>query len=364
MSDSSSTAARPAAWNYRRGLAELGDGAFAYLQPDGGWGWSNAGLITDGDQSLLVDTLFDLTLTRAMLDAMRRASKAAASIDTLVNTHANGDHCWGNQLVSGAEVIATRRAGDEMAVTPPKQVAMLMKVAGIADTLGPLSAPLARALDLVAQLGVLSAPLSQMANVARAGSFVKQIFGDFSFDGIDAPAPSRTFDGALTLSVGDKPVELIEVGPAHTTGDAMVYSPRDRVLFAGDILFIDAHPIIWEGPVSNWIAACERILAMPDLQAIVPGHGPITDKAGVQRLVDYLRWLFDEASARYAARVPALEAATEIARAGDFSHWIDGERLAVNVATIYRELGDPAPKPDVVASFAQMAAMQTAAMRR
>jgi hypothetical protein len=47
-------------WPYSKGLHDLGRGCFAYLQPDGSWGWSNAGLVTDGDQTLLVDTLFDL----------------------------------------------------------------------------------------------------------------------------------------------------------------------------------------------------------------------------------------------------------------------------------------------------------------
>ncbi|MGY8958581.1 MAG: MBL fold metallo-hydrolase, partial [Alphaproteobacteria bacterium] len=44
----------------------MGNNAYAYLQPDGGWGWSNAGLIVDGDEVVLVDTLFDLKLTAEM----------------------------------------------------------------------------------------------------------------------------------------------------------------------------------------------------------------------------------------------------------------------------------------------------------
>ena len=78
-------------WQYTKGLHDVGNGCFAYLLPDGGWGWSNAGLIADGDESLLVDTLFDLPLTAEMLDSMREAVPAAKEIGTLVNTHANGD---------------------------------------------------------------------------------------------------------------------------------------------------------------------------------------------------------------------------------------------------------------------------------
>ena len=102
-------------WNYSKGLHGLGNGCYAYLQPDGSWGWSNAGLVVDGEQSLLVDTLFDLKLTREMLDTMRRAEpRAAAKIGTLVNTHSNGDHCFGNELVTGAEIIASKACAEEM----------------------------------------------------------------------------------------------------------------------------------------------------------------------------------------------------------------------------------------------------------
>ncbi len=79
------------AWTYIKGLHELGNGSFAWLQPEGGWGWSNAGLVCDSGESLLVDTLFDLKLTQEMLAAMRRAAPAAARVGTLVNTHARFD---------------------------------------------------------------------------------------------------------------------------------------------------------------------------------------------------------------------------------------------------------------------------------
>ena len=103
-------------WSYTKGLHDLGNSVYAYLQPDGSWGWSNAGIVTDGNASLLVDTLFDLKLTQEMLDSMRRSIPAAASIDMVVNTHADGDHCYGNQLVAGSQIISSARTAEEMKI--------------------------------------------------------------------------------------------------------------------------------------------------------------------------------------------------------------------------------------------------------
>ena len=106
-------------WQYTKGLHDLGNNCWAYLQPDGSWGWSNAGIIADGEASLLVDTLFDLKLTQEMLDDMRASIPASEKIGILVNTHADGDHTFGNQLVSDARIIATEgTAKDFDRITP------------------------------------------------------------------------------------------------------------------------------------------------------------------------------------------------------------------------------------------------------
>jgi cyclase len=305
---------------YAGGLQEVGEGFYAYLQPDGGWGWSNAGLVVDGDSTLLVDTLFDLRLTEQMLRAMRRAVPAAARIDTLVNTHANGDHCYGNQLVGGARIVASERTAAEMTELPPAAMAALVE---------------------------------QAPNMGELGAFFLDCFGAFDFRGIELVLPQETFSGELTLRVGDRELRLIEVGPAHTRGDTLAYAPAEHVLFSGDILFSGSHPITWAGPVSNWIAACERILAM-DVEVIVPGHGPPATPDAVRELKAYFEYLYDQARARYADGMTALQAARSIAldRWGD---WGESERLVVNVANIYGELGGDREPMNPLAAFEQMA---------
>ncbi len=334
-------------WTYRKGLHDVGDGVFAYLQPDGGWGWSNAGLIADGEASLLVDTLFDLKLTAEMLAEMRRATRAAEAIGTVVNTHANGDHCWGNQLVADAEIVATRRAAEEMRELMPGEMAKLMKAASAAARLGVAGRALGRV------FGALG--LEKVSNLIAAGPFVDRIFGAYEFSGIELVPPGRTFEGELSLAVGGKTVELIEVGPAHTRGDAMVWVPADRVLFAGDILFIGGHPLLWQGPAANWVRALERILRL-DPEVIVPGHGPITDRHGVERLKAYFVELEAEVKQRFEAGLDPVEAARDLRLEG-FDDWGDAERLAVNVDSLYRELRGEAEKTDVIELFARMAAL-------
>jgi glyoxylase-like metal-dependent hydrolase (beta-lactamase superfamily II) len=309
-------------WTYEKGLHDLGGGAYAWLAPDGSWGWSNAGLIVDGDQSLLVDTLFDLRLTQEMLDVMRDAEPRAASrIGTLVNTHANGDHCHGNQLVEGAEIIASAAAAEEMAELPPEAMAALMKA--MADNETPL------------------------------GQFFRKCFGPFEFEGIRHTPPTRTFEGEMSVSVGDKTVELIQVGPAHTRGDVLVHVPGDRTVFTGDILFIDGTPIMWAGPVQRWIEACRRIAEM-EVETVVPGHGPITDKRGVAAVQRYLEYVRDESRKRFDAGLDAFEAARDIAL-GDYASWGDAERIVVNVDRLYREFSGDDSAPDIPTLFGQMA---------
>jgi len=311
-------------FRYEKGLHALGDGLYAWLAPDGSWGWSNAELVVDGGASLLVDTLFDLPLTREMLAAMRRAEpRSAASIDVLVNTHANGDHCYGNELVAGAEIVASRATAAEMRETPPEVLAALVKGVGGQQT--------------------------------RLGRFVRDAFGPFQFEGIRLAPPTRTFEKQLELEVGGKRVELLEVGPAHTKGDVIVHVPADRTVFSGDILFVEGTPIAWEGPLSSWIAACERILAL-EAQVIVPGHGPITDRRGVLAVKAYLEFVAREARLRFDAGLDAWSAAQDIAL-GEFADWRDAERLAVNVDTVYRELGDRSPR-NVVELLRRMAELR------
>ncbi len=292
-------------WNYTQGVHDLGGGNYTYLQPDrgSGWGWSNSGLVVDGEESLLIDTLRDEKLTKAMLDAYRGATGLSArDIGRVVNTHKDGDHWFGNRLMAHAQIIASQATAEAMKFAGPR-----IFLEALRDRPG----------------GIL-------------GDYILKLFGPpFDFEGIDPVLPNHLFSGRLELKVGDKLVQLIEVGPAHTEGDVIVHVPSSRTVYTGDILFLTNTPVIWAGPAENWIKACDLIMSM-DVEIVVPGHGPITDKSGVRRVRDYLTYVRDESRKRFDAGLSVEEAIRDIPL-GEYGDWGAPERIVINVDYFYRE---------------------------
>jgi cyclase len=285
-------------------LQQVGPGSYAYIVGVGSWHQSNSGLVTSNGESLVVDTLITPGMTRRMLAEMAEAEVAAGHVDVLVNTHGDGDHFWGNQLLASSRIIATTRAALDMrgAATPAQ----------------------------------IEALLAAEATSGNRDAFLRSFFAGLDFTDLVPTFPTETFDGSLTVTVGDKAVELIEVGPAHTHGDLIVYVPSDRVLFTGDILFSSGHPAVWSGPYQNWIDVCTRIMRM-DVDAIVPGHGPVTGRERVAAFRSYLEDVREQ-SARLHERGLGVDEAARTIDLTRYTDWIDGERILINIDAVYREL--------------------------
>ena len=305
---------------YSPGLHDLGSGCSAWLQPDGGWGWSNAGLVVGSGQSLLIDTLFDLSSAHTMLDGLAGIT-GDHPISTVVNTHSDGDHYFGNQLVAGpgVEIIASQAAADLMTQNSVDELAAMKNHTGV------------------------------------IGDFVRKIFAPFDFDGIISTGPTLTFTGEHQIDVGGREVRLVQVGPAHTPGDTLVHVPDAKILYAGDILFVGGTPIVWAGPPQRWIDACDLILDL-DVATIVPGHGPVTDKSGVHKVRDYLTYVVDEATKRFEDGLD-VDAAIESMTQGKYAGLPEHGRIVQNVLCVYRTL-DPQVTMSADEVFERMAAIE------
>lgn len=318
--------------DYPEGLYDLGRDVYAWLVPNGSWGEANAGLIVGRGASLVVDTLWDPRHTRGMLDAMETLAGDAA-ISQLVNTHADGDHFWGNQLLPGADSITSARAREEMEHHTP------------------------RTMLAFARLGrILSMLPGRKLRVA--GRYFRAMCAPYDFASVAHTPAKRAFESTHELVVGGRPIHLYELGPAHTQGDLIVHVPDAGVIFAGDLLFIGVTPVMWAGPLDNWLRGLDLIENL-EADILVPGHGPLIDSSGVSHVRAYWGFVNAAARAHYADGIPARRAASAIAnsdefRAKGFAEWDSPERIMTNVHMLYREYAGKTATMSAVAKLAVM----------
>jgi cyclase len=288
---------------------EVAGGLFAYVQPDGGWMLNNTGIITSGagdDEAVLVDTTSTEARNRALLASV--AQVAPGPPRALINTHHHGDHTYGNWLLPARTPIIGHTTCRE--------------------------------------------------DVLAAGTIAAQILPGPDYGHIEIRPPDVTFDGSMTLHLGERRIELLHAGPAHTRSDVLVWLPAERVLYAGDIAFAGGQPFLVEGSVSGYPRALATIRGlMPEI--LVPGHGPVCrgDEVGV---------LLDDLDA-YAAYVAALAGDGHAAGRGPletvrraepsrFDGWQESERLVGNLHRAYLELDGAAEgaKIDLGAVWTEM----------
>jgi cyclase len=308
--------------HYEGGLRPIAPGTWAWLQPNGGWGEANAGLVVGDGASAVIDTLWDERLAAAMLREMA-APTAAAPIELAVNTHHDGDHWWGNaQLPASARILTSAASLQAMRTeTPPSGLLALRRLA-----------------SLTARIP---------GRPGTMGRYVQDFLAPFAFGDITLRLPDETVSGVSTVHVGGRALELAVVGPAHTIGDLVVHLPDVGVVFSADVLFVGVTPIMWEGPVESWIAALDTVLAF-GAETVVPGHGALAGPAELRGLRDYWTWLAGEVATHHAAGRSPLQATLQIVRSPDFApyrDWLVPERTLVSVTTMHRALSGEGPLP-------------------
>jgi glyoxylase-like metal-dependent hydrolase (beta-lactamase superfamily II) len=334
-------------------VTAVGEGCYAWIQPNGEWFESNAGLVIGDGESTLIDTLADLKLTQQMLDAFGDLTNGAP-IRTLVNTHSDADHVDGNQLLADAEIVSSRRSAELIRNQDPGSFKGFSRLARGMRLVGGLPLPV---------VGSLSLPVLPRVKLGSIGTYIGDMLEPFDFDGIDVAAPTREFEGEMSLDPGGRKLRLIEVGPAHTPGDLFIHVPDAGVVYTGDLLFVGATPVMWAGPVVNWVVAIERLLDL-DADTYVPGHGPVCGRDEAEAVKRYWVWLEAVARHRFGLGMSAWEAARDIALSPEFATyewatWGQPERIVINLHTLDRErrgeLGSELSPRELVTIFARVA---------
>jgi glyoxylase-like metal-dependent hydrolase (beta-lactamase superfamily II) len=111
------------------------------------------------------------------------------------------------------------------------------------------------------------------------------------------PAPPKalpivTFTDAVTFHLNGEELHSFHVAPAHTDGDSIIHFRKADVIHTGDLFFNGMYPFIdvsTGGSLSGMIAAADRLLGLAgEKTRIIPGHGPLADRAALQAYRDML----------------------------------------------------------------------------
>jgi cyclase len=315
---------------FREGVYRLTPKTYAWMVPNGSWGETNFGLIDCGGKSIVIDTGWDLHCAREFLDGAAELL-LRSPVHNVINTHADGDHCWGNQLFADMPIIATHACIGHMHHVTPASMRLLSAAASVMRRLP------------VAGLDVL-------------GYYAGTMIAPYDFTGIRIVVPNQGFSGETTIALNGIELVLMEVGPAHTPGDAMVYVPSEKVLYAGDVLFTGSTPVIWAGPIANILAGLRKIIAL-DPDFIVVGHGPLATLSDVEMQIAYWELLQEELHRCRQQGMNSDQAAASLLISAKFQNslfaqWDSPERLLRNAEALYEEWGEqPSRLPEPLAKL-------------
>ena len=282
--------------SWKSGLQEIAPNVFAHIHSGVGWDICNSGFIVGDDGVLVIDAMMVASQVRPYLEAIRTVTDKP--IRYLVNTHHHVDHSFGNQFYLPTEVVSHRGCRESM--------------------------------------------ITAGADVESLSQRYPQYRDDWVQSRL-TPA-SITYEDKMIVHLGDRVIELLHPGPAHTYGDTLVYLPREKVLFTGDVAFQYLTPLARDGHVSNWIKVTNGILKDVNATTLVMGHGPVSGKEAVSWTLKYLR-LVKRVSKSHFDQGASVEDASRAVRLGEYADWVDPERVMVNVQRLYQEFRGELPTP-------------------
>ena len=207
---------------------------------------ANQGFIANGDACIVVDSGFQNKTAQQILTRVRKLRPKRL---LFVDTHYHSDHVFGNTVFAamGATVLSHEKCRRTMRA---KSARLLAKY---------------RARD---------------PRLARI------------LENVRVSYPSLTYwDRLRAYPSEDLAIEMFHPGGrAHTDGDSIVHVPDDRVVFAGDVLWVGYHPNLEDSDIQGQIRALQMILRLRP-RRVVPGHGPVCGLKEVQRFIRYLEEL-------------------------------------------------------------------------
>jgi cyclase len=251
-------------------LHELGEGIYTAIHAPKGWAQSNAGIIDLGDRTLIFDTFISSLACRDLLAAAQTLTGRPAHL--VINSHYHNDHTWGNMAVPGTiDIISTSKTRNIISARETKLDPSYLPY--IMSELEKTQARLENAHDE-----------RELTNAEYFVIYYQAILNTISL--LPSRVPNVTFRDELEFIGTKRRARLIERS-GHTSSDAILYLPDDRVAFLSDLLFVKAQPYLEDGDPEKLLQTLDFIKEL-GAEVLVGGHGNPGGVGDVDAMIDYI----------------------------------------------------------------------------
>ena len=254
-------------------IEQLADGVYAAVASEQGYASCNAGIIDIGDRTILFDTFLTPEAARDLLKVAEQLT--SNKITHVINSHEHNDHIRGNQVFdSNVDIISTALTREAIARNEPGQIKLEKETI------------LKEIVDVQSKLDAEKDPKRRRENayiIAETQGVRRSHFE------LKTRLPNITFEHKLTLHGTERTIELLPLA-GHTFSDVVLYLPKEKIAFMGDLLFVNIHPYLASGSPEQWKQSLAEVEGL-GAKIAVPGHGPVGGAADLSIMSQYIKSL-------------------------------------------------------------------------
>jgi cyclase len=252
-------------------IQELDEGVYAMINKTGGYAICNSGIIDLGDETLVFDSFIS---PEAAKDLKKAAEELTGhKVKYLINSHFHNDHIRGNQVFNDAEIISTERTKELIEEYEPEE---LKWEAGVVDQ---------RIESTLKSISEETDTNKLEEDKMWLGYYkaIKESMGEYKIT-----LPNVFLKDTIIIKGSKRSVLLFTEGKGPTESDIVMWLPEEKILFAGDILFLERHPWLGDGFVEGWVDYIDDLIKL-NAKFVVPGHGPVSKNLQFDQLIKYIQ---------------------------------------------------------------------------